>query len=424
MTSSRSTVPFGRPMREAHFGFSPDYIPVNHGSYGTSPVAVRKVRTALQAEVEEAPDRFIMIDWPARLKESRALAANMLHCATEDLVFAPNATTGNETILKNQHWNPGDVILAYELVYNAVHASLTWLEETTPVRVEIVSIAFPVTDNALVEAMVSATRRVNASGTERVRLAIVDTIISMPGLRVPFERLVPALQAEGALVLVDAAHGIGHIEIDIGALDPDFLVSNPHKWLFVPRSAAVMYVARRHQGQFRVTVPTSARLRKRMDGELNENAFSYLFDFVAALDFRNQVCGGEEEIRTYSQQVAREGAKAAVSILGTEVMDLADSCMRDCNFANVRLPLTIVEDESSSATNGAIPALHGERVCSWIKTVGATELGCYLQTCYYRGALWWRLSGMVYLEVEDFRKAAWALKGLCERVARGEYSSS
>lgn len=274
------TVPFGRAMRQAHFRFAPTYTPLNHGSYGTYPVSVGAAHAALRAEAEAAPDKFIVLDWAARLRQSRAAAAGLLNCETDDLVFVPNATTGIDTVLKNLRWAPGDVVLVYEVVYDSVRAGLAWLAETFGVRVEVVPLPLPLPDAELVAAMVAAARRVNASGAERVKLAVVDTIVSMPGLRIPFEALVPALRAEGALVLVDGAHGIGHVDLDLAALDPDFFVTNLHKWLFVPRGAAALYVPRRHQGLIRTSLPTSYRFRRRGAEEVDRNAFVELFDFT------------------------------------------------------------------------------------------------------------------------------------------------
>ncbi|KAI1123842.1 putative aminotransferase family protein [Nemania abortiva] len=435
------TVPFGRAMRQAHFGFSPSYVPLNHGSYGATPLPVRAAHAVLQTEVEEAPDKFIVLDWPPRLRESRAAAAGVLRCDTDDLVFVPNATTGVDTILKNLAWAPGDVVLVYEVVYESVRAGLVWLEETAGVRVEVVPLRFPLPDDEVVDAMVAAARRVNQTPGERVRLAIVDTIVSMPGFRVPFERLVPALQAEGALVLVDGAHGIGHVDIDLSVLKPDFFVSNLHKWLFVPRGAAALYVPRHRQALVRTSLPTSVRLRKRgEDG--GENAFVELFDFIATLDmtnfltvnaalsFRKDVCGGEAAIQAYCQSIAREGGDLAASIFGTSVLDTPGSCTRQCNFANIRLPLEIADDsgpgedgltENGTRKDGKIDPAHAKRVTLWFKKIGVKEAGCYLQTCPYAGAFWWRLSSMVYLDLEDVRMGAEVLKGLCERAKKGEY---
>jgi len=86
----------------------------------------------------------------------------------------------------------------------------------------------------------------------------------------------------------------------------------------------------------------------------------------AALNFRNNLCGGEEAIYTYIRDVAQRGADLCAMVLGTEVMDDLDTGeglktmgsyeggdrreggrtgwaggLRDCAMANVLLPLTI-----------------------------------------------------------------------------------
>lgn len=92
--------------------------------------------------------------------------------------------------------------------------------------------------------------------------------------------------------------------------------------------------------------------------------------------------------------------------------------MRECNFANVRLPLEI---GSAGEGEGKIEPAKTAKLIAWLQETGVAESGCYFQTCLYAGALWWRLSGMVYVDVEDFRRGAVVLKGLCERARRGEY---
>ena len=107
--------------------------------------------------------------------------------------------------------------------------------------------------------------------------------------------------------------------------------------------------------------------------------------------------------------MARRGGEVAAEILGTEVMDSAGSCLRDCSFANVRLPVDLAATPSPDA------------VTPWLKVTGNAESGIYYQTILYRGHWYWRLSGTVYLEEADFHRGAEVLKALCERVAKGEH---
>lgn len=102
---------------------------------------VRGAHAALQSEAEAAPDRFIVLEWPSRLREARAATARLLNCETDDLVFVPNATTGIDTVLKNLKFRPGDVVLVYEVVYEAVRGGLAWLEETFGIRGALISVS-------------------------------------------------------------------------------------------------------------------------------------------------------------------------------------------------------------------------------------------------------------------------------------------
>ncbi|KAI0393819.1 putative aminotransferase family protein [Xylariaceae sp. FL0594] len=446
-------------MRETHFGFAPQYTPLNHGSYGTLPEGRRILPSCSHLTRALFFVRLRLFSRPSLLAESRSLTADVLNCAASDLVFVPNATRGVDTVLKNVRWRSGDVNpgLRDRVRGREARGSTGSPIMTRPPTERMVTrsrrsgwkscpIAFPETDDRIVWRRWSG-RRGGLNNTsdseggdggrrdERVRLAIVDTIVSMAGLRVPFERLVPALQAEGAMVLFDAAHGIGQIPIDIATL-PDFLVTNLHKWFFVPRGCAALYVAKRIQALIRASLPTSARYRgsSAVKKDEKENAFVDLFDFVATSDttnwltaeihFRNEICCGEEAIREYIKAVTLQGAEAAAEILGTEVMRKEGSWMLDC--AARKRPET--NDEGIGADNGKIDKergrvdpSHAAKIVLWIKETGIRENGNYFQTCLYRGKFWWRLSGMIYVHVGDFRRGAEVLKRLCERDQKGEY---
>jgi selenocysteine lyase/cysteine desulfurase len=49
----------------------------------------------------------------------------------------------------------------------------------------------------------------------RVRLAMFDTVLTFPGVRLPWERLVELCREMGVLSLIDGAHGIGESASEI-----------------------------------------------------------------------------------------------------------------------------------------------------------------------------------------------------------------
>ena len=61
-------------------------------------------------------------------------------------------------------------------------------------------------------------------------------------------RVAPALRASGAALLLDATQSVGVLPLDVGGVDPDFVVFPTYKWLLGPYGRAFLYVARRHQG--------------------------------------------------------------------------------------------------------------------------------------------------------------------------------
>ena len=75
-----------------------------------------------------------------------------------------------------------------------------------------------------------------------VYIAVFSHITSIPALILPVEELIKASHEHNALVLIDGAHAIGAIPVDVKALNADFWLSNGHKWLFTPKGTAVLYV--------------------------------------------------------------------------------------------------------------------------------------------------------------------------------------
>lgn len=99
------------------------------------------------------------------------------------------------------------------------------------------------------DAMLQATRRVieetlaTLSPNERLHLGLMDAIVSRPGVLMPWKEICALFRQYNILSLVDAAHLMGQMPVDLEKADPDFWVSNAHKWCFAPRSLAVFYVS-------------------------------------------------------------------------------------------------------------------------------------------------------------------------------------
>jgi len=118
---------------------------------------------------------------------------------------------------------------------------------------------------------------------------------------------------------------------------------------------------------------------------------------------------------SYCIDLARKGGDRAAEMLGTAVMDNATGNMRNCAFANVRLPLEIGEGE------GMVKESEASGVGQWIAKTAVEEFETFLAVAFYQGHWWWRVSAQIYLEVKDLEWGAGVLKELCGRVKKGEW---
>ncbi|KAG0650477.1 PLP-dependent C-S lyase [Hyphodiscus hymeniophilus] len=424
---------FGRPMRTSQFSFAPTFTPVNHGSFGAYPRVIQEVQDNFQKQCHERPDTFIVYSLPGLIDESRAAIAPLLGVETDEVVLVPNATTGVNTVLRNLKWEKDDVVVFFSTIYDACEKTLASIQEHTPLETVNIALDYPVRDEEIVRRLGDTIKRVRDGG-KNVRLAMFDTVLTMPGARMPWEELTQVCKEMGVLSLIDAAHAIGHIDLKhLGEVGPDFFVSNCHKWLYTPRACAIFYIPFRNQHLIRTTIPTSHGYEpisptppETPDGK---TPFVHMFEFVATIDyspylcipaalsFRRRICGGEEAIRTYCFDIARAGGQRTAEILGTEVMGakFEGSRMTECAFANVKLPVRF-----ESADEKGFQAKDGERIGMWINRRAVQDFDTYLQIKYQPDGLWVRLSGQIYLEMSDFEWVACRLKELCERVEKGE----
>lgn len=227
-TSSQATH-FGEELRREHFSFHPPYTPLNHGSYGAFPIAIRDHQRALQDCTEARSDPYIRFTITDLLIKSRAVAASFLGAPTDEVVFVPNATTAVNTVLCNLEFSEGDVIVYFSTAYGACEKTIEYICQTTPADCKRMDITFPMDDVVLVKLFRDTVLDLGRQG-RNTKIAIFDTVVTFPGVRMPWEALVKACKELQVLSLIDGAHGIGHIDLKhLANVEPDFFTSNCYK---------------------------------------------------------------------------------------------------------------------------------------------------------------------------------------------------
>jgi selenocysteine lyase/cysteine desulfurase len=382
---------------------------------------------------------FIRYVSPRKLDESRAAVAKILNAPVETVVFVPNATVAVNTVFRNIMWDQDgrDEILYFSTIYGGCGKTLECVAEINRnlVQPREIPIRYPLSDSDVLSAFKEGIRASRAA-RKVPRFAFFDTVSSLPGLRVPFEELTKICKEEGILSVIDGAHGVGHLPLDLSALDCDFFTSNCHKWLFVPRGCAVLYVPVRNQWMIRSSIPTSHGFQPRTGGggtpsslppSMNSE-FVNNFEFVGTLDissyyvvedaikWREEVCGGEKAIMEYNDNLAREGAKAVAKVLGTKILDNDEHTLTKSGMSNALLPLEV--SEVPIPGKNTVKRANILTVTFWMQEVLVAEHKTFLAVFFMQGQWWVRLSGQIYLDLEDFEWAGERLKEVCERAGK------
>ena len=178
---------------------------------------------------------------PALLADARAALADYLGCAATDLAFVQNATTGVNLAARSLDLGPGDEVLATDLEYGACDLAWEWVCDRTGARYVRAAIPLPLDDpRTLVDALFAA-------ASERTRVLYVSHITSETGLLLPLEEILARARELGLVAIVDGAHALAQVPVNLDRLGADFYAGNAHKWLCAPKGAGFLHVRPEHQ---------------------------------------------------------------------------------------------------------------------------------------------------------------------------------
>lgn len=313
-----------RPARSAPsrlWGLEEDRVFLNHGSFGATPTAIREEQRTWQDLMENEPVRFFEDLMPGILQTTREKLASFLSCDADDLALVENATSGVNTVLRSLQFAPGDEILVPDHAYQACRNTIDFVAQRWGAKVVTVNIPFPINDpQQAVDAIMGGV-------TDQTRLAMIDTVTSPTGLLMPFEQLVSMLEGGGVEVMLDAAHGIGMVPLNLNELGASYTTSNCHKWLCAPKGSAFLHVRKDKQAAIHpltishgMTFPLgdTTRFRHEFDwtGTRDMSAHCAL---PAAIDhLADAVEGGWPAIMEHNHELALQGRDILCEALGLE----------------------------------------------------------------------------------------------------------
>ena len=216
-------------------------IYLNHGSFGATPRLVFEAYQDWQRRLERQPVQFLIGELTGHLADARRELGEYLNADADDLVYVPNATFGVNVVARSLDLGPGDKVLSTNHEYGACENVWSFLSQKRGFAYVRQAIPLPVASQ---EAMVE---QLWQGVTRNTRAIFISHISSPTAVRFPLEEICARAREVGILTIVDGAHALGQIPLDLSALDADFYTSTGHKWLCSPKGSAFLYSKRERQ---------------------------------------------------------------------------------------------------------------------------------------------------------------------------------
>lgn len=219
-----STSPSSWPAVRAQFPALRNWTYLNTATFGQLPErAVEAVNRHFTRRDQLACRDFIA--WFDDMDHIRGLVAKLIHCQSSDVAFITNACAAISQLLGGMEWKTGDQILTLEHEFPNQYYYPAQLHRF---GVELIETPFERFYDAI---------------TPRTRMVILSMVNYSTGFRAPLVEIAAHLRARNIMLYVDGTQGIGALEFDCAAIQPDMLAVNAYKWLCSPNGAGFMYVS-------------------------------------------------------------------------------------------------------------------------------------------------------------------------------------
>ena len=404
-TAGAATASFGHALRQFFF-FEGNHTQLNHGAYGGTPRPVVDAQYQYVAEMESEIDPWMNAATGYRrciLAARTSLSAMVNAPSINDTVLVDNASEAINDILRNFEppLSADEYILQLSTAYGPFTGLYEWLGIRQGVGLLTAPISWPVTGPESFVAPVAALLAANAS-TLNIRVAVISQISAYPAVLLPVKELVELLHSYNIPVVVDGAHALGNVPVDLVAMgDPEYALWNLHKWYFAPKSSCLMYV-RRDRQLLHVPAPSvvdNTMVQALSDrfiwtGTRDRTAYCAIQDAAA---FRESL-GGEAAVQAYNAGLALY-AKRTLEALW-QVPEMVPESMIAGAMAIVKIP----------TQNSTVCGIVGSTLRSVynMSTSGWAPVGDFI--CYFR------ISAQVYLERSDIDLLGSAVLSIIENL--------
>jgi isopenicillin-N epimerase len=226
---------------KSQFFLDPTITFLNHGSFGACPKPIFDEYQRFQLELENEPVYFIQKKQSEYLKIAKERLAKYIGCNTNDFFFTPNPTFAINTIMRSLDLKAGDEILSTNHEYGAMDRTWNFYCKKSGAKYIRQNISLPVVSKEqILEEFWSGY-------TSKTKIIFLNQISSATALIFPVKEICDKARELGLITIIDGAHVLGQMDLNIAELNPDFYTGTLHKWMLAPKGSSFLYVKKDFQ---------------------------------------------------------------------------------------------------------------------------------------------------------------------------------
>jgi len=222
------------------YALKPDYINLENGYYNIAPQPVINKFIEHVKMVNYHGSHYMRTVQLENKKRIAGRLADLVNCANDELVITRNTTESLDLVIAGYPWNAGDEAIFAMQDYGSMRDHFEMVAKRFGIVNKIISVPnHPQSDEEIVALYESQI-------TPKTKLIMVCHMINITGQILPVRKICDMAHKLGVEVMVDGAHCVGHIKVDLEELKCDYYGSSLHKWLSTPLGAGLLYVSRKH----------------------------------------------------------------------------------------------------------------------------------------------------------------------------------
>ncbi len=210
-------------------------IHLNSGSAGVMPSPVQDYLVELIKQVNRKAPYEVWNEWQVIKTDNILRLAELTHSKISELQIVRNSTEALNMIIYGLQLNKGDEVIIGQQDYPFVHNAWSNRATRDDIIIKEVDIDIPATDEDILEAYAELI-------TDKTKVMHITHITHREGHIMPVKKLTQLAHDRGVQVLVDGAHVLGQIKVDLKDLNCDYFASSLHKWLNAPLGTGLLYV--------------------------------------------------------------------------------------------------------------------------------------------------------------------------------------